>query len=182
VINAIYKEGSQLQRRAEIEEHLDAAVAFIGNVRQRIDRYVQFGHELVAYLEQQKRHDPPSAAFCDELLPISRRLDQMFQQRKAAIRSPAFARQCAEDFRRELLTVTGKDAYPRCQAEMAKFTSIGAAQDGLVASCRMIVKTLRQRAGIAMAVNPRLKDVAAEIRARTQTMLRNPTPYEAPRH
>ena len=106
----------------------------------------------------------------------------MFAEKRESIRTPAFARQCAEDFRQKLLTATGKDAYPRCAAQMAKFTSIGGAQDGLVASCRMIVKTLRQRAGIALAANPELKDVATEIRARTQAMLRNPTPYEAPRH
>jgi hypothetical protein len=46
----------------------------------------------------------------------------------------------------------------------------------------MIVKILRQRAGIAVALNPELKDIAARIRERTQTMLRNPTAYEAPRH
>jgi hypothetical protein len=182
VINAIYEEGTQLQKRAEIEEQLDAAVAFIGNVRERIDLYVQFGHQMGAYLEQQKRRDPRSAAFCDELLAITKRLDQLFEERREQIRTPAFARQCAEDFRQKLLTATGKDAYPRCAAQMALFTSIGGAQDGLVASCRMIVKTLRQRAGIALAVNPRLKDVAGEIRARTQTMLRSATPYEAPRH
>ena len=56
------------------------------------------------------------------------------------------------------------------------------AQDGLVASCRMIVKTLRQRAGLAAAEQAELKDVATEIRARTQKILRNPTAYEAPRH
>jgi hypothetical protein len=33
-----------------------------------------------------------------------------------------------------------------------------------------------------MAVNPELKGIATEIRARTQAMLRNPTAYEAPRH
>jgi hypothetical protein len=182
VINAIYKEGSQRKKRAEIEEQLEAAVAFISNVRERIDLYVQFGHATSAYLEQQKARDPRTAAFCDELLAITKHLDEVFQQRREEIRTPAFARQCAEDFRRTLLTATGKDASGQCEAEMAKFTSIGGAQDGLVASCRMIVKTLRQRAGIALAVNPALKDVAAEIRARTQTMLRNPTPYEAPRH
>jgi hypothetical protein len=182
VINAIYKEGSQLQNRAEIERQLDAAVAFISNVRQRIDLYVQFGREMRGYLEQQKRRDPRSAAFCDELLAITRRLDQMFEQKRTGIRTPAFARQCAEDFRQKLLTSTEKDAYRRCEAEMAAFTSIGGAQDGLVASCRMIVKTLRQRAGLALAMNPELKDVAAEVRTRTQAMLRNPTPYEAPRH
>ncbi len=182
VINAIYQEGTQLQKRAEIEEQLDAAVAFISNVRQRIDLYVQFGHEMSDYLQQQKRRDPRCGAFCDELLVITKRLDQFFEQKRENIRTPTFARQCAEDFRRKLLTSTGNDAYPRCAAQMAKFTSIGGAQDGLVASCRMIVKTLRQRAGIALAVNPELKDVATEIRARTQAMLRNPTPYEAPRH
>ncbi len=182
VINAIYKQGTQRQHRAEIEEQLDAAVAFISNVRERIDLYVQFGHEISTYLEQQKRRDPRSAAFCDELLGIAKRLDLMFAEKRENIRTPAFARQCAEDFRRTLLTATGEDASPRCEAQMAKFTSIGGAQDGLVASCRMIVKTLRQRAGIALAVNPELKDAASEVRARTQAMLRNPTPYEAPRH
>ncbi|MGO9108388.1 MAG: hypothetical protein ACLP9L_04070 [Thermoguttaceae bacterium] len=181
-INAIYKEGTQRQKRAEIEEQLDAAVAFISNVRQRIDLYVQFGHEMSVYLERQKRHEPRSAAFCDELLALTKRLDQVFAEKRRAIRSPAFARQCAEDFRRNLLTSTGEDSYPRCEAQMAVFTSIGGAQDGLVASCRMIVKTLRQRAGIALAVNPELKDVATEVRTHTQAILRNPTPYEAPRH
>ena len=65
---------------------------------------------------------------------------------------------------------------------MAVFTSIGGAQDELVASCRMIVKTLRQRAGMAVASDPELKEIAAKIRDRTQAMLRNPTAYEAPRH
>ncbi len=181
-INAIYKEGTQRQKRAEIEEQLDAAVAFISNVRQRIDLYVQFGHEMSVYLERQKRHEPRSAAFCDELLALTKRLDQVFAEKRRAIRSPAFARQCAEDFRRNLLTSTGEDSSPRCEAQMAVFTSIGGAQDGLVASCRMIVKTLRQRAGIALAMNPELKEGAGEVRARTQAMLRNPTPYEAPRH
>ena len=36
--------------------------------------------------------------------------------------------------------------------------------------------------GIALAVNPDLKDVANKIRERSQAMLRNPTAYEAPRH
>jgi hypothetical protein len=182
IINAIYQEGTQLQKRAEVEEQLDAAVAFIGNVRQRIDLYVQFGHEMSDYLQQQKRRDPRCGAFCDELLAITKRLDQLFEEKKENIRTPAFARRCAEDFRQKLLTSTGKNASQRCAAQMAVFTSIGGAQDGLVASCRMIVKTLRQRAGIALAANPDLEDVATEIRARTRAMLRNPTPYEAPRH
>ena len=33
-----------------------------------------------------------------------------------------------------------------------------------------------------MAINPELKEIATEIRTRTQAMLRNPTAYEAPQH
>jgi hypothetical protein len=44
------------------------------------------------------------------------------------------------------------------------------------------VKVLRQKAALAMAVDPRTAAVAGEIRSRTQAMLRNPTGYEAPRH
>ncbi|MFI5381783.1 MAG: hypothetical protein ACHRHE_21000 [Tepidisphaerales bacterium] len=182
VINAIYKEGSQLQQGPAINEQLTLCVAFIGNVRERIDQYVQFGHEMTAYLEQQKRLRPAQAAFFDEMLAMSRKLDAVFEQSKERFRTPAFAQQTADDFRANLLTYAEKDAYDKCATQMAIFTSIGGAQDDAVASCRMIVKTLRQRAGIAMAVNPDLKEIATEIRQRTQVILRKATAYEAPRH
>lgn len=182
VINAIYKEGSQLRQRSEIEEQLDAAVAFIRNVRERIDEYVQFGQQLSAYLTEQKRLHPQHAEFLDELLLVTQRLDQFFQENRERIRTPAYAQQTADGFRAQLLTYTEPDAFQKCAAQMSIFTSIGGAQDGLVASCRMLVKTLRQRSGIALAANPELKDIATEVRTRTQAMLRKPTPYEAPRH
>jgi hypothetical protein len=182
VITAIYKEGTQLQHGGVIEEQLSAAVAFIRNVRERIDAYVEFGHKTRAYLERQKRLHPKHAKFLDELLSINGRLDEFFESRKAGIYTPEYAEKAAEDFRRELLKYTGPDAYSKCSAHMRIFTGIGGKQDGLVASCRMIVKVLRQRCGIAMAVNPELKDIATDLRARTQRILRNPTAYEAPQH
>ncbi len=182
VINAIYKQGTQLDNGPVIEEHLAAAVAFIRNVRERIDQYVEFGHDMSEYLEEQKRQHPQHAEFLDELLVMTKRIDQFFEQSRERIRTPAYAEETARRFRGDLLTYTGKDAYQKCDVEMRKFTSIGGAQDGLVASLRMIVKILRQRSGIAMAENPDLKDVATEIRTRTHAILRNATAYEAPRH
>lgn len=182
VINAIYKEGSQARQGPVIDEHLTACVAFIRNVRERIDLYVQFGHEMTAYLEEQKRLQPRHAGFLDECLSLTRKLDQSFEKSREKVRTPDFAQQNADNFRTNLLGYVEKDAYQKCETQMAIFTSIGGAQDDLVATCRMIVKILRQRAGIAVALNPELKDIAARIRERTQTMLRNPTAYEAPRH
>lgn len=182
VINAIYKNGTQLQNGPVIEEHLGAAVAFIGNVRERIDLYVEFGRQMSRYLEREKRLHPEHAEFLDEMLLVTERLDQFFEESRERVHTPAYAERTAEKFRKELLTYTQEDAFAKCDTQMRIFTSIGGAQDGLVASCRMIVKILRQRSGIAMARNPKLKDIATEVRTRTQTILRNPTPYEAPRH
>ena len=182
VINAIYQDGTQLQHGPEIEEHLDAAVAFIRNVRGRIDEYVEFGHEMRAYLEERKRLHPQHAEFLSELLLVTNRLDEFFAAERETIQTPAYAEETAAGFRKDLLTYTGNDAFEKCEARMRIFTSIGGAQDGIVASCRMVVKTLRQRSGIAVALNPDLNDIAAEVRARTQAILRNPTGYEAARH
>jgi hypothetical protein len=182
VINAIYKEGSQSRQGPVINEHLDLCVAFISNVRERIDQYVQFGHEMTAYLDEQKRLQPKHAELLNEMLAVTARLDIVFEQHREEIRTPADAKQNADAFRANLLTYTEKDAYAKCAAQMAAFTSIGGAQDETVADCRMIVKTLRQRSGMAMAVNPELKEVATEIRRRTQVILRKATAYEAPRH
>ena len=182
VINAIYKNGEQLQKGPVIVEQLGQAVAFIRNVRERIDDYVAFGRKMETYLRQQKRLRPEHAEFFDEMLLIAGRLDEFFDARKASIHTPQYAEKAAAEFRGELLKYTGPDAYGKCEVRMKVFTAIGGSQDGLVASCRMIVKIMRQRSGIAMAMNPALKAVATEIRARTQKILRNPTAYEAPEH
>jgi hypothetical protein len=182
VINAIYKEGTQLKNGPLIREHLAAAVAFIGNVRERIDQYVEFGRDMNDYLRRQKGLHPEHAEFLDELLAINGRLEQSFAENVERIHTPQYAQQTAQDFQEKLLTYTGDDAFEKCDAQMRIFTSIGGAQDGLVATCRMIAKILRQRSGIAMAENPQLKEIATEIRGRTQAIMRNPTPYEAPRH
>lgn len=182
VINAIYKEGSQSRQRATINEQLDLCVAFISNVRERIDQYRQFGREITGYLEEQKRLAPRHAEFLNEMLSLTKKLDTAYEQNQDRIHTPAFARQNAESFRESMLAYAEKDAYEKCAARMAVFTSIGGAQDGEVAECRMIVKTLRQRAGLAMTINPDLKEIATEIRQRTQPMLRKATAYEAPRH
>jgi hypothetical protein len=182
VINAIYKEGSQLHQGPVIEEHLAACVAFIRNVRERIDLYERFGQEMTAYLEDQKRRQPRQAAVLEDWASLTRKLGRLCEQNRERIRTPAFAQQQADDFRANLLRYAEADAFKKCEAQMSVFTSIGGAQDDLVAACRMLVKVLRQRAGLAPALHPELKTTATRVRERTQAMLRNPTAYEAPRH
>jgi len=48
--------------------------------------------------------------------------------------------------------------------------------------CRWIVKALRQKAGLLMALDPKVAPVAEEIRIKTQAVLRAPTIHEKARH
>ena len=59
---------------------------------------------------------------------------------------------------------------------------IGGSQDELAGECRQAVKVLRQQAGIAMAMDIRMAEVAKEIRKRSQEVLRSPAGHERPRY
>jgi hypothetical protein len=87
-----------------------------------------------------------------------------------------------EEFRKNVLGYQGPDAIKRCWEYTQALVVIGDNQDELSGECRWVVKTLRQRAGILMALDPRVASIASEIRARTQEALRNPASHEGARH
>jgi hypothetical protein len=182
LLNAIYAEKQQAERRAEVERALDDVLAFIRHIRARIEAYVAFGHRMLAYLDEQKKARPELAEFLSEMETVCRRIDAAVAARQDAIQTPEYAAKLVEEFRTTLIGDEEDDALARCKKITAGFVQIGGNQDELVGECRVAVRVLRQKAALAMAHDPRTADVAKEIRRRTQAMLRNPTSYEAPRH
>jgi hypothetical protein len=181
-LNDIYASRQQKQRRAEVEQALDDVLAFVRHIRSRIEAYVAFGHQMLAYLDQQKRAQPDLADFLAEIETLAGRIDAAVAKRKSAIQTPEYAAQLVDEFRTTLADYEGDDALGKCKKITNAIVQIGGNQDELVGECRVAVRILRQRAALAMAVDPRAALVAKEIRRRTQAMLRNPTSYEAPRH
>ncbi len=76
----------------------------------------------------------------------------------------------------------GPDASERCKRYTAALVEVGDNQDELSGELRWIVKNLRQKAGIVMALDPRATPVCEEIRARTQKVLRSPAGLERAHH
>jgi len=97
---------------------------------------------------------------------------------------PALAAQLNRDFvDKGLFDYDGADWENKLKKEYTDpLTALGGQQDEMVGECRWVVKALRQKAGILIATDPRLASVAAEIRARTQKMLRGGAAYEGARH
>jgi hypothetical protein len=182
LLGAIYAAKQQKAKRAEIEQALTAVVIFVKHIRGRIEQYVQFGHDTLAYLEAQEAGHPELADFLAQMATHARAIDAAVAKRRALIKTPQYVVDLTEQFRSKLLDYEGDDALKQCTAITHAIVDVGGNQDELVGECRNAVKVLRQRAGLAMATNPRAAEVAREIRDRTQKALRNATSYEAPRH
>lgn len=181
-LNVIYMEKRQKERRAEVEKALDDVLAFVQLVRGRIEAYAKFGREQIAWLEDQKKAQPELAEALAQMQGVLKRIETCYERRRREIRPAEEAEALVDDFRKNLVDNDGPDALERCKKITGALVNIGGAQDELVGECRVAVKVLRQRAGLAMAAEPRLAEVARELRRRTQAILRAPAGYEAPRH
>jgi hypothetical protein len=178
----MWAKGEQKQKKKEIEKLLDDALTFVKHIRARIEMYVEWAKETRAYLAGQKKARPEAAAFIADMEKILAEVDARVETRKEKIRTPAYVADLNADFRKNVMDYEGPDGTERCKKYSTALTTVGDNQDELVGECRWIVKTLRQKAGLAMAMDPKVAPIAEEIRARTQKILRNPSALERPRH
>lgn len=181
-LEPIYSKGQQKQKRDEIEKVLEDVIAFVAHIRSRIEGYVAFGHAMREYLAEQTSAYPELKAPLAELDRLTQQIDSRVAERRDKIKTVAHAKQMVEEFRRTTLAYEGADALEKCKAFTRPMVEIGGNQDELAGECRWVVKSLRQKAGLLLATEPRLAGIAAEIRTRTQAALNNPANHEGARH
>ena len=182
LLNEIYKSGQQKSKRQEIETYLGDAMDFVTHIRDRIDLYFEFGREIRNDLVEWKKTSPEFEGRLTELEKIAMELDERMEARREQIKSPEFVAKLNENFRKDVLDYEGPDALKRLEKYTRALTQVGGSQDGLVGECRWIVRALRQRAALMMAVDPTFAAIATEIRAKTQKVLLKPSAYEGARH
>jgi hypothetical protein len=204
LLNEIYRSGQQKALRKEIENYLSDALDFVSHIRRRVLAYVAFGKDLRNYLAEQRALHPELGKEVEGLEALARAIDERVEPRMKAILEnpmlqevaakvvqrqeeptpPALAAQLNRDFiAKGLLDYDAADWEAKLKKEYTDpLTLIGGQQDEMVGECRWVVKALRQKAGILMASDPKLAPLAAEIRTRTQKMLRGGAAYEGARH
>ncbi len=181
-LNPIYAGSQQKTQRAKVDKTLDEGLIFVKHIRGRITRYVEFGHKMREYLAVQKKAHPELADFIAEMDKLTKEIDNKVAVRAAKIQTPEVVAKMNAEFRKNVLDYDGADALKRCRQYTEALVVIGDNQDELSGECRLVVRTLRQRAAILLAMDPRVAPIAAEIRARTQEALRNPANHEGARH
>jgi hypothetical protein len=181
-LTPIYQRHEQKAKRANVNRFLDEGLTFVNHIRSRITRYVEFGQKMRQYLAEQRQAHPELREFLDEMDRLTGEIDRRVAARVGKIKTPDHVAQMNEEFRKNVLDYEGPDSLDRCQQYTKALVEIGDNQDELSGECRWAAKTLRQRAGIWMALDPRVTAVASEIRTRTQEVLRNPASHESARH
>jgi hypothetical protein len=181
-LNPIYEKGEQKQKRDEVNRVLDDGLTFVKHIRGRITRYVEFGKNMREYLAVERKEHGELSEFIAEMDRLAREIDDRVAARADKIKTPADVARMNEEFRKDVLDADGPDAVRQCKSYTRALVVIGDNQDELAGECRWAVKSLRQRAGILMALDPRVAPIASEIRARTQEALRNPANHEGARH
>ena len=201
LLNEIYRSGQQKSKRKEIESYLGDAQDFVTHIRKRVVAYQEFGKDLRKYLAEQRMAHPDLKEALDAL---TGKIDERVEPRMKAILEhkmlkevaakvveqkedptpPALVGQLNRDFiAKGLLDYEAADWEAKLKKEYTDpLTAIGGEQDEMVGECRWVVKALRQKAGILMATNLKMASIAAEIRTRTQKLLRGGAAYEGARH
>jgi hypothetical protein len=178
ILGDIYGKRQQKQRHDDVEKCLKDGLTFVTHIRSRITLYLEFERKLREYFDEQRKSHPELEAQLKDLGGILDLMDRHLAARKDKIKSPEDVAAMNEDFRKNIMDDEGPDALEKCRKYTSALVEIGGNQDELVAECRGVVKALRQRAGILMALHPQVATVAGEVRQRTQVVLRNPAWHE----
>jgi hypothetical protein len=181
-LRSIYTKNQQKEKLKQTSKILDDSLTFVKHIRSRITRYVEFGHKMRDYLAEQKKVHPELLDFIVEMEALNAEIDQRVAKRQEKIKTPEYVAKLNKDFRKDVLGYEGADALKRCTLYTQALVEVGDNQDELSGECRYVIKQLRQRAGILMALNPKVAPIAMEIRTRTQETLRNPAHHEGERH
>jgi hypothetical protein len=176
----IYSKNQQKQKHAEIDKILDDGLIFVTHIRGRIARYLAFANAMRAYLAEQRKSHPEVSGFLAELDKLVEEIETRVAARTSLMKTPADVARMNKDFRRNVMDDEGPDAMKKCAEYTKALVDIGSNQDELVLECRWVVKTVRQRAALQMALDPKVAVIAKEIRARTQETLRGPAWHERP--
>ncbi|MBI3857796.1 MAG: hypothetical protein HY293_19105 [Planctomycetes bacterium] len=178
----IYSKGAQKSQLPEIQKNLDEVVTFVKYIRARITRYSDFMQSMQKSLAAQAKAHPELREPIAALDRITQEADKRYRVREEKMKTPEHVVKLTEDFRKQGMSAEGPDALARCKAYTEAIVEVGDNQDQLAGELRWVVRALRQKAGLLVAADARMAPIAAEIRARSQEILRNPAGHEGARH
>jgi len=172
VLPQFFEFGKQKDERAFLEKMLAEVQVFVKAIQDRINAYVDFHDEMLKYLEAQKKAHADQAEFIGRMEELTKAIGT-----KRANGAPVVAEIVKPLLAAVTADVVGTDYY----GAVRQIRDIGGGQDDRVSRCRLAVRNLRRQATVAMALDPKVRETAKEIRDRTHRALRDALTHEMTR-
>lgn len=177
----IYTKNEQKSQLKDIDQNLNEVVTFVKYIRARITRYDEFMRKMSGDLAAQKKLHPELKESIAALERIIQESERRYRAREEKMKTPEYVAKLTENFRK-VMALEGSEALSRCKSYTDAIVEVGDNQDQLAGELRWVVRAFRQKAGLLVAADARMAPITADIRAKSQDILRNPAGHEGARH
>ena len=165
-------EGRMSQHKAEAEKQINDMLIFVTAYRRRVDQYLAFKRDLVAYLDAQEKQHPDKKPLIGKIRSLAEGIPSQVPQD-----FPQIVEQVNAEYR---ATLNSDDQAAKKKREELhrRYTAAGGAQDGIVATSHQVARLLRYQAGMTLTADPAAAEIAVEVRKRASAVLQNPVYHE----
>jgi len=172
-VKEAFDDGKEKEKRDFIVKRLGLMDTFVKNHRERIDEYMAWADKMAAFYAAHKAAHPEQADLVERLANRTAGLTKRFESVKDRIKTPAYAATLSQKLI-DLIDSDAEDKLEQCDQLGRQIRTIGGGQDGTLGALRAMTRQLRQEASLVVATDPdpARRALAAEVRARTQEMLR----------
>jgi len=176
-IEAVFKAGQEVQRKAYVTEAVDDMLYFVKRHVERIDEYRAFADDMTEYLVATGKSAPGLKPYLDDVLAMVEQIPREYERNKGNMKTLEYAGELAR--KTKALTRRKESGNLKACLELGKqWRSMGGAQDNVIGAYHSITRKLAQEAGYRCVDRPEAVEVAKEIRRRCRQCLRNADGYE----
>ncbi len=177
-IEYLFIEGLETRESALIGHLLDDIQADISAIHSRVLEFRRFGKELGELAAALPRESATATQLRDEAEKVSKEMESLYQEKLPIIKNPARAGQVGRRIG-ELAWQSDPENLGQCKTLTYELRDIAGTQHHMVGDYRVMVKRLRQQAGIQGTADRSTAKLAEQIRKLGGQVLRNKYSVEA---
>ena len=177
-IEYLFISGIEARESALIGHLLDDILADIGAINARVLEFRRFGRELGELGAAMRRESAPAGLLLDEAEKTAKGIEALYQEKLPIIKNPEHAAEVGRRIR-ELASHSDPENLGQCKTLTRELRDVAGTQHRLTGDYRVMVKRLRQEAGIQGAEDPATAKMAEKIRKLGGQILRKKYGVEA---
>lgn len=177
-IEYLFMEGMEVRENVLVGHLVDDILADIGAINARVLEYRRFGQELSQLIGTMPRKPGAAAQLLGEAEKNAREIEALYQEKLPTIKNPIHANQIGRRIK-DLASKNDPENLGECKILTRELRDIAGTQHHLVGDYRVLVKRLRQEAGILGADDPSAAQMAEKIRKLGGQVLRRKFSVEA---